>query len=275
MKAQFTLTVPSGKALIAEAVIRLPEVRHAFSEQRILLKGGTTVSAISERLASLPLRLSGRVTKRGTVYSLNSSKKPHSLLIDRGTPINIDDAFMEAAEALGPGDIVIIGANIIDTYGNAAIMAGACGGGIPGKGFTYFMSEGVNVIIPAGLEKLIPGSISHSVQAAGRKSIDVAYGMAVGLIPLIGKVFTELDAFSMFGKIKTNIIGRGGLEEAAGATTYVIEGEVEEVRKVLRIVDSIRNAATSCEEGSLQECKRGSPGCSNHLACLYKTGGSI
>ncbi|MEW6723349.1 MAG: hypothetical protein AB1331_00295 [Bacillota bacterium] len=48
---QVTITVPEGKRLIARAICRLPEVTQAYAAGRILLKGGTTVSAVSEELA--------------------------------------------------------------------------------------------------------------------------------------------------------------------------------------------------------------------------------
>ncbi|MFQ6074799.1 MAG: hypothetical protein ACE5Z5_01510 [Candidatus Bathyarchaeia archaeon] len=65
MKAQVTLTVPESKLLIAKAIASLPEVQNAVKEGRVLLKGGTTVSALSEILAKTPLRISGRVTHDG------------------------------------------------------------------------------------------------------------------------------------------------------------------------------------------------------------------
>lgn len=269
MKAQFTLTVPEAKAFIAEAVIAMPEVRAALAGGRILLKGGTTVSAISERLAGIPLRVSGRITARGTVSSRRKSDDPHSLLLEGGNAVSVDDTFAEVAETLGRGDVVIVSANAIDADGNAATMAGAAGGGIPGRGFTPLMTEGATVIIPAGLEKLIPGSIAGAVRAAGRRGVDVAYGMAVGLMPITGRVVTEVDAAQILGRVKAVVIGRGGLGEAAGATTMVVEGEAAEVERVLDVVDRVKGAGTSAAPGTLEECDRGSPGCANHLACVY------
>lgn len=269
MKAQFTLTVPEAKALIAEAVIQIPEVQAAMAGGRILLKGGTTVSAISERLTGLPLRVSGRITSRGTVGSKIKLEHPHSILLKGGMTVDIDDTFAEVAETLGHGDVVIISANAVDIHGNAAMMAGTAGGGIPGQGFTPLMTEGATVIIPAGLEKLIPGSIADAVRAAGRRSVHVAYGMAVGLMPVFGRVVTEVDAAEILGRVKAAVIGRGGLGEAAGATTMVIEGETTEVERVLDVVERVKGAATSAVPESLEECQRGSPGCADHLGCIY------
>ncbi|MDP2948451.1 MAG: hypothetical protein Q8P22_02800, partial [Chloroflexota bacterium] len=67
MKAQVALTVSEGKRLIARAISCLPEVREALACGLILLKGGSTVSAVAEELCDRSLRLSGRISPRGTV----------------------------------------------------------------------------------------------------------------------------------------------------------------------------------------------------------------
>lgn len=44
----------------------------------------------------------------------------------------VDDNLAEAAGQLKKGDVLILGANLIDAYGGAAIMAGARFGGYAG-----------------------------------------------------------------------------------------------------------------------------------------------
>ena len=119
MKAQITLTVNESKRLIAKAIIGLPEVKHASEKGNILLKGGTTVSAISEELVGIPLRICGRMTVRGTVSSQALSvKHPHSILIEKGKTKDIDDNIVEVVKKLGRGDIIIISGNALDTQNN-------------------------------------------------------------------------------------------------------------------------------------------------------------
>ena len=125
MKAQFTLTVSEGKKLIAFAVTQMPGVQTAFTNGKILLKGGTTVSAVAEELVGIPLRISGRVTPLGTKSARETIDAPHSLLIDKGVPQGVDDSLEEAVLNMGPGDVAICGANLIDRYGYAALMAGS------------------------------------------------------------------------------------------------------------------------------------------------------
>jgi len=51
----------------------LREVKGAVEKGRIILKGGTTVSAIFEEMVGMPLRISGRITRRGTITAKNTS----------------------------------------------------------------------------------------------------------------------------------------------------------------------------------------------------------
>ncbi|WP_434630689.1 hypothetical protein [Thermoanaerobacterium thermosaccharolyticum] len=269
MKAQFTVTVNAGKWLIAKAITKIPEVQKAFKNGRIILKGGTTVSCVAEELIGMKLRISGRITPRGTVGSFESVEVPHSILIEKDKWENIDDCFMEKILGLKPDDVMIIGANAIDTEGNAAIMAGSPGGGNPGKSIAALTTEGVNTIIAAGLEKLIPGRIPDITRKCGRKVCDFAMGMSVGLIPVYGRIVTEVDAIKILGDVDVTVIGKGGINGAEGSTTIIIEGSEESIKKIGKEVFEASNKYLSGNKESLKECKPGSPGCSYHLSCCY------
>lgn len=271
MDAQISLTVAEAKRLIARAVAELPEVRAALKTGKVLLKGGTTVSAVAEILAGIPLRISGRISPRGTVASLSDSREaPHSIVLEGGGWRNVDETIAQEAASLGPGDVVVIGANAIDAAGRAAMMAGAEAGGNPGAAMSALWSEGPTVIIPAGLEKLIPGSIDDAVRAAGRKKADRSLGMAVGLIPLAGRVITELDAVRLLGRVEAQVIGRGGICGGEGSTVVALRGNPAAIRRIFSLVESLKGAGESGVESSLPECRPGGPRCRLHLGCVYK-----
>lgn len=273
MKAQIVLTVNESKRLIAKAIISLPEVKNALEKGKILLKGGTTVSAIAEGLVGIPLRICGRISKRGTVSSqIMSGKHPHSILIEKGKIKNIDDNIVEVVKNLGRGDIIIISGNALDSQKNVGMMAGSVSGGNPGIAVSGMLSEGAEVIIPIGLEKLILGTIRDASMVAGRKDVDVSYGMAVGLIPLYGKVVTEKDAVEILAKLNCTVIGKGGILGAEGSTVMVVKGLDKEVKKILKIIKEVKGADISGQKESLEECKRGNLSCKNHLACIYLGG---
>jgi len=273
MKAQIVLTVNEPKRLIAKAIISLPEIKNALEKGKILLKGGTTVSAIAKELVGIPLRICGRISKRGTVSSqIISVKHPHSILLEKGKIKNIDDNIVEVVKNLGRGDIIIISGNALDSQKNVGMMAGSVSGGNPGIAVSGMLSEGAKVIIPIGLEKLIPGTIRDASMIAGRKDVDVSYGMAVGLIPLYGKVVTEKDAVEILAKLNCTVIGKGGILGAEGSTVMVVEGLDKEVKKILKVIKEVKGADISGQKESSEECKRGNSSCKNHLACIYLGG---
>jgi hypothetical protein len=243
VKGQLTLTVNEAKRLIAKAVAALPEVRFALERGRVLLKGGTAARQV---------------------------EGPHSALISAGRAVNIDAEIVEVARSLGPDDVVIIGGNALDPQGNVAMMAGSASGGLPGEAMSGFVAEGAAVIIPIGLEKLIPCPIAQAVRAAGRKGVDLALGMGVGLIPIQGRVVTERDAAGILAAVRATVIGRGGIMGAEGATVMAVEGERADVEKLFALVRTIKGASLSGIPESLEECQGASPRCRDHLACVYR-----
>ena len=272
MEVQISLTVNESKRLIAKAIVRMPEVEAAFDNGKIVLKGGTTVSAICEELVGSPLRISGRITEKGTLTAKNRDEKlPHSALIENKTRINIDTTISKIVEGLDREDVIIISGNAMDINGNVAMMAGAPGGGTPGRAVTGMLTQGAHVIIPMGLEKLIPGSIREAVQAAGREK-DLSHGMAVGLIPLFGKVVTEKDAVEILAPVNCTVIGKGGIHGGDGSTVMVVKGEKEPVETIWELVEKIKGAKISGEPSSLEACDGPSEQCSRHRACIYKQG---
>lgn len=270
MKVQITLTVSESKRLIAKAVTSLPEVTNALANGKIILKGGTTVSAISEEMVRVPLRISGRITERGAVSAKSVAREhPHTLLLDKGKMKNIDEDIIEVVQELRRDDVIIISGNALDVMGNAAMLAGAASGGNPGMAIPGMLSQGAHVIIPIGLEKLIPGSIQDAVRVAGR-DVDLSYGMGVGMIPLIGRVITEKDAVEILASVECTVIARGGISGAEGSTVMNLTGQDQEIKKLLRIVDEVKGAVTSGEVASMEECDGRGPRCKEHTGCIYK-----
>ena len=271
MILQISLTVPEAKEIIAKDAANLPEIKRAMKSGKIFLKGGTTVSALARELVGTDLYICGRISPRGTKGSKSMIfDVPHSVLIDKGVVRNADDWEEAEIKNLQKQDVFVIGANAIDKDGNAAIMAGSFLGGPPGKILGGLMAEGINIIILAGIEKLIPTTISDAVRACGRKKVDISFGMAVGLIPIIGKLITEQTAIEMLADVKCTVIGKGGICGAEGSTTMVVEGDKSQIYKIYKYVESVKGFTTCGIKASLEECERGSMGCKEELACIYK-----
>jgi len=272
---QFTLTVNSGKWVIARAIAENQDIKNAVSQKNILLFGGTTVSAIAELLIGKPLRISGRISPRGTVSAYKKiNEKPHTLLIHKGICYDFEKNPSRVTKILntfGSDDFVITGANAFDRNGVAAIMAGSYGLGSRKELLAPIHTEGGNIIIAVGLEKLIPGSIIDSIGNSGHNIPSWSMGAAIGLVPIIGQLFTEIEAIYNLTGYKPVIVGRGGINGAEGSTTFILKGEKKKLDAFKKIVKWATNKKISGVEGSFPECTPGVEACKRHKACCYRS----
>lgn len=272
MKGQVVVNVPTAKRLIAQAVYGLPEVRAAAGRGKIILKSGTTVAALAELFGAPPLRLGGRITPDGARTAGRRVDAPHIVLIEGGRWRCVDRNLAEELAALGPDDLFITGANALDSQGGAALMAGLSGGGAAGGALGMLYSEGVRTIIAVGMEKLVPGSIADICRQAGRARVDKAMGMAVGLMPLFGRVVTEKEALAILTGAAVTVIGAGGLSGAEGATVMLVEGTAAQVDKAFALIAAQLGRPTAGAADSLPSCGRGGVACASHTGCIYRPG---
>ena len=276
MRIQITLTSPEGKRIIAKAIKALPGVQKVQKRGKILLKGGTTVSAVSEELCGKPMRVSGMITPKGTLTSRfkHEIQWAHAHILKGGQiiPLHTREDWEKEVPALTPEDLVITGANAFDSLGRAAIMAASYEGGTSLPFFQTLLIEGVPFLIAAGLEKWVPGNLQEVIPLAGRKKVDFSYGAAVGLIPVFGRLFTEVEALESLAGVRAWVIGRGGIHGAEGSTTFLVEGPPKEVMKIDKIYQSVKGSGLSGDPRNLIPCQRGSLSCKNHVGCLYKKG---
>jgi hypothetical protein len=270
MRAQITLTVNEGKRIIAKAVAALPAVRRALEGGRIFLKGGTTTSAVCEELVGRPLRISGRIVPAGLKAARDYSRVFHNCVIEKGQATDPGEALEALVEKFRPDDVCIVGANAIDTYGQAALMYGGLPTGNPGRIVPVLMTEISNVIIPAGLEKLVPGSIRDLAAQTGRLLVDRSMGMPVGLLPLAGRIVTEKEALPLLADVTFQLIGKGGIFGAEGGSTMIVDGADAEVERIFALVLSIKGSGVSGVEESFPECQSPSPMCGFHRTCVYR-----
>lgn len=268
-KVQLTLTGSEGKVLIAKAVAKLPQVRACLTNARVLLAGGTTVSALSKELGYGPLRISGRIDASGTRTALNIMPTPHNLLIQKGQAINIDKNIQEVVESLNNQDLIIIGANAIDTQGRAALAFAALGGGSRGFALHSAYMQGVPMLIVCGLNKLIP-DLGSALAHSGRTSIDLAMGAAIGLYNLYGPIITEIKAFEILFGVEAVVIAGSGIGSGEGSRTFVLYGEEEAIMESWKQIQAIKGASVSGDQGSLTTCYGGCNNCKRHVGCMYK-----
>lgn len=268
-RVQVTLTGNEGKMLIAKAASQTEQVRKCLQGHKLLLCGGTTVSALSEELGFEPLRISGRIDATGTRTALRSAQTPHNLLIENGKSRNVDKEIQKVVETLDANDLIVVGANAIDTAGRAALAFAALGGGSRGYALHSAYMQGVPMLILAGLNKLIP-DLGSAQAHSGRTGIDCSMGAAIGLYNLFGMIITEVKAFELLFGIEAVVIAGSGIHSGEGSRTFVLSGEEDAIERAWEVCLSIKGTGLSACKESLMTCIGGCVHCHRHEGCYYK-----
>lgn len=270
MTGQITLTASQAKTLIAQAIIALPELDYALKHGKVILKAGTTVGYLAKALGVPPMRLGGRFVPGGARAALRTADAPHIVIVENGSWRTLDASLADELQSMTKTDVFVTGANAIDQYGTAGLLAGIAGGSAAGQALGMLWSEGIQTIIAVGLEKLIPGSIWENCKIAGRKRIDKAMGMAVGVLPLTGKIITEKEAVERLTGAKATVIAAGGIHGAEGSTTMLIEGSESQIELAFSLIPPPESINFHCHHDSLIACQSGGSACGKHEGCIYK-----
>lgn len=269
--AQFTLCGSQGKRLIAQCIMGSGVLRPYRQSGRIILKGSSTVSCLTNLLCAEKMRLCGRISPRGMKGAASGSDGAHMLLYRGGTAENIDSRLDEILPTLRAEDLFITGANAIDSFGHAALLFGADGGGAYGKCMPFLQTSGVKVMILTSASKLIPGNLKKLIPRIDRERCSVSYGMSCGLLPIEGTIITEVEALQMFAQVKAAVFASGGHTGAENSTAIQIQGTQNEVKNVLELVKKIKEAPEEewMTPGSEKECAYPCSGCAKHRGCIY------
>ena len=143
---------------------------------------------------------------------------------------------VEEVQKFGRNDLIVCGANAFDANARAALMAGSSGGGIVGQSISAWYSEGAQILIPVGIEKMIPGNLDEIIRKCGKKGQIPILGNGSRPHPLYGEIFTEVEAIKRLAHVDCFPIGAGGLGQAQGSITLEIWGEEGELDKIIDIV---------------------------------------
>lgn len=248
MKALITLTTSESKRLIAKGVTALPSVQNAMDKHTIIVAGGTTNAFVAEELLGIKIEdktgyTLGIVTK-GELGISQSSRRLAPYVVLKGQPLNA--SWKEYLPKLQSGDIFIKGGSAVDHTGLSAVMASDSFGGTIGAVQGLLYARGIELIVPIGLEKMIP-DVRVAVEFMTKSQLDEALGHKVGLIPMIGAtVITELTALETLYDLEARCIAAGGVDGSEGAVTIAIEGLDEEVQRAIRDVKSFKGEPKVC-----------------------------
>ncbi len=280
MRAQVTLTPSESKKLLAKAIVAMDPVRKAREKGLIIIHpSSTTFFLVEELIGTRPegVWVCGLILPKGMCvsrerqkfgfHSRRSSKEgghdigefPFSWVLERGV-YRTGLPLASLLDKMGKGDVYVKGANAIDPEGKVGVLYASSRAGTIGKVITASRKKGFTILLPIGLEKLIPTPIAQAARLASREKTDSAMGIPVGLIPVPGKAVTEVEAIHTLSGAQAVAVAAGGLGGAEGSITFVIRGPEGRVTRALQCVKDVKGAAlpeilpTDCATCSYPTC---------------------
>lgn len=226
------LTPAESKRLIAKAVVRMPAVERARRDGRIIVGTGSTNSYVAEELLGpvFPRHqfISGHIIDGA--FGSGGGPRLTPFVIQQGQLLST--SWQEALPGLGMQDVVIKGANAVDPQGNAGILLLSPTAGTIGALLGIVTARGVPLIIPVGLEKLVPSVVEASLQAGLGRVTDSLDGRTVGLMPVVnGEVVTEIQALRILYGVEAFQLAGGGIGGAEGSVVLVARGTASAVEQ--------------------------------------------
>jgi len=244
MKAQIVLTPSESKRLIAKAIVKLEDFKKAFDSGLIILSRSTTAAFIIEELYNTLVDKEkyacGIVTPYGTCETDPRFRIKKPIIIEKGE-LSGQASFIDTLKRMDNADVFVKSGNAIDPWGNAGVFIGDLHGGEIGVALNFIVKKNIKLIIPVGLEKSIPISITDAAMASSLKT-EYSMGMPVRILPLHGRVITEKEAIEILAnnRVKVTPIGAGGVAGAEGSVVLIIDGEKEGVQMAFQAVKKVK-----------------------------------
>jgi len=234
MKALFVISPKVSNHLLSEAVISLEVFRHSYKNGMIIIGNGTTNGYLYEKITKENIDIrsfaAGIIENHElSVVPLNQRLKP--LIVNKGE-IFRDENYLDYIPKMGKNDIFIKGGNAIDNKYCVGILTGANDGGTIGKIYGYIITQGINLILPVSLRKLIL-NVEDSTKKMGKKNISSIFEMPVGLFPVsYGYVITEIEALKILFNLTASLVSSGGFKESEGDIVFLTEGLEKDIKNL-------------------------------------------
>jgi hypothetical protein len=252
MRALIVLTHSECKRLIAKGLKEHPGVQHAKENGRIFISRGSTTAYVLEELTGESFEknhyVAGQMTgDKQNLYrygGLKVEKRLKEVVLEKGVKREIE-SLQDELKKFEPGDIIFKGGNTLGTDGIAGVYVAHPEGGTIGGILPHAISRGIDVIVPISLSRTIDDSVWELSQILGSKTVDPEYcmGLPIGIMPIPGEVFTELEAFDiLYPDVNIFHIGSGGVGDGEGSLHFFLVGEDVDVKQAYsEIVELIRS----------------------------------
>ena len=245
---QFLITPAAGKRIIAKALTEHPPVQKALKSGNIVIIAGTTNGYLAEELLSSIGQIDGFSRKRffrGIILPPSQIRTENGRLPDEsgfpGDVVIVDGEWkkgltiFDVVDDLREGDIIFKGANALDVNRKkAAIYIGHPQGGTILASLQAVVGRRVRLILPVGLEKRVSTDLD---ELAIKLNSPSAHGPR--LLPVVGEVFTEIEAIFSLTGAKAEMVAAGGVAGAEGSVWLAVSGTSQEVEAAQKLIKSV------------------------------------
>lgn len=270
MKHLVVLTTTEAKKFIAKSLIqRHDSFKVALEKGIIVLHPSTSTVFIYEEITGKKpegLWFCGAVTSKGTCISkefeeVAANRKQgfdqhdvtYSWAFKKGTVFK-DEPLGNLLKEMGQGDYYVKGVNVVDYNGHAGVLTANRDGGTITRAMVQARKRNFEIMLVATMNKVINVPIEEALKAAAPGSMDGAMGIPAGLFKANGTLLNEVKAFHLQG-LKAVPIASGGLQEAEGASVFIIEGEKKDVEACLEVIDQCKSARLDVNFPDCKYCR--------------------
>lgn len=245
---QVLITPSAGKRIIAKAMTKHPAVKKVLKSGNLVIVAGTTNGYIAEEILGLigqsqkfskkrffrGIMLPQDIQRTSSGRLKNAGKFPGDVVIEDGV-WKRNKTIFDVVDKLEEGDLILKGANSLDIENKiAGILIGHPKAGTIGAALQVVYGRRVKLIIPVGLEKRVPGDLKELALTLNKPYTD-----GPNLIPVIGDVFTEIEALHLLFDVDAQIIAAGGVGGAEGSILLGISGDDYSVKKADKFISSV------------------------------------
>ena len=231
-----------GKRLIGKAMAKHPAIGDVLEKGTLVIIAGTTNGYVAEEILNSVGQSDG-FSRIGFRRGISVAPGAEVIAADLTGDVVICDGewihnktIFDVADDLKVGDIVLKGANALDTRGQAAVFVAHPTGGTVLATLSAVVGRRVQLIVPVGLEK----RVFEDVHVLARRC-NAQDAKGPRLLPVPGEVFTELDAVSLITGASVCLTAAGGTYGAEGAVWLGVSGTNEQIEAASDLIKSVSN----------------------------------
>ncbi len=237
------LNPSESRRLTARAAANCPEVKAAWKKGTVIIARSITSAFVVEELFGIKLEKKPNHTVGyvgGGMTNANGSPPCTTWHVIRdGKVVENADSNVEILK-FRSGDLVIKGGNAVDPQGNVGIWVASLKGGTIGMAWPVITPRGCDLIMPIGLEKLVPDVLQAS-NHTGVYHFKYSTGLPAKLVAVpAAKAITEIQAFAILAGVKAYHLASGGVGGSEGSVHLCLEGDEASLEKAWDLVKAIK-----------------------------------